>query len=216
MSKTTILLADDHTLLRAGLRSLLEGMDGFEVVAEAGDGAEALALIRRHRPDVVLMDVHMKGMSGIEAAEHAKRDFPDVRVIMLSMHAEEEYVARALQAGASGYMLKDAATLELQLALTVVMKGEMYLSPAVSRQVVEGYVRSGAANPAAQLTERQREILKLIAEGLSSKEIAYRLGLSAKTVDTHRAQIMERLGIRDIAGLVRFAIRAGLVSLDKQ
>lgn len=216
MKKTRVLLADDHTLMRAGVRALLDDLAGYEVVAEAGDGDEALKLLRQHRPDVALMDIDMKRMSGLEAMATAKREFPDLHVIMLSMHAEKQYVMQALRDGASGYLLKDAATVELELALNVVMRGDVYLSPGVSKQVAEGFVRAAeSADPVSSLTPRQREILTLIAEGHNTKEIAFRLGLSAKTVEAHRTQLMERLDIHDIAGLVRFTIRAGLIKLDK-
>jgi len=216
MRKTRVLLADDHTLMRAGVRALLDELPGFEVVAEAGDGYEALELLRQHRPDVALMDIDMKRMNGLEAMAAAKLEFPHLHVIMLSMHSEKQYVMQALRDGASGYLLKDAATVELELALNVVMKGDVYLSPGVSKQVAEGFVREAAsADPVALLTPRQREILTMIAEGHNTKEIAFRLGLSTKTVEAHRTQLMERLDIHDIAGLVRFTIRAGLIKLDK-
>ena len=207
-----VVLADDHALVRAGIRSLLGSMAGVEVVGEAASGEEALALAERERPDVVLMDIAMKGMTGLEAAGRMREQHPGVRVVILSMHAGEEYVLQALRAGAVGYLLKDAATGELELALRSVMRGESWFSPAVSRQVVEGYVqRVGGEASAEVLTARQREVLRLVAGGRSTKEIAYDLNLSVKTVETHRAQIMERLGIRDVAGLVRYAMRAGLV-----
>lgn len=217
MKTLRVLLADDHTLVRAGLRSLLQQMENVKVVAEAEDGRQVLAAVAEHRPDVVLMDISMSGMNGLEATLQLKRDRPEVRVIILSMHATEEYVLQALRAGASGYLLKDSAPLELALALQAVARGESYLSPPVSRQVVESYVqRTGReAQPLAALTPRQREILQLIAEGNSTKEIASRLALSVKTVETHRSQLMERLGIRGVAGLVRYAIRHGLVSAHK-
>ncbi len=217
MTPVRVLLADDHALVRAGIRALLEGLEGVAVVAEAGNGGEVLELARKHRPDVVLLDISMPGTGGLEASAQLKQELPEVRVVMLSMHANEEYVLQALRAGAVGYMLKDSATAELELALQAVMQGETYLSPPISKQVVEGYVqRVGAEQPAADhLTPRQRQVLQLIAEGLSTKEIAYRLELSVKTVETHRAQLMERLQIRDIAGLVKYAIRNGLVSSEK-
>ena len=217
MTPVRVLLADDHVLVRAGIRALLEGLEGVVVVAEAGDGGEVLELARKHRPDIVLLDISMPGIGGLEASAQLKQELPEVRVVMLSMHANEEYVLQALRAGAVGYMLKDSATAELELALQAVMQGETYLSPPISKQVVEGYVqRVGAEQPAADhLTPRQRQVLQLIAEGLSTKEIAYRLELSVKTVETHRAQLMERLQIRDIAGLVKYAIRNGLVSSEK-
>jgi len=210
-----VLLADDHALVRAGMRSLLAAMAGVQVVGEAASGEEALALAGREHPDVVLMDIAMKGMSGLDAAARMRAEQPQVRVVILSMHAGEEYVLQALRAGAVGYLLKDAATGELELALRSVMRGESWFSPAVSRQVVEGYVqRVGGEAAADVLTARQREVLKLVAGGKSTKEIAYDLKLSVKTVETHRAQIMERLGIRDIAGLVRYALKTGLVPPD--
>ena len=212
MAPLRVLLVDDHALVRAGMRSLLQDLPDVEVVAEAGDGAEALAAAERERPDVVLMDIAMKGMNGLEAAARLREGLPGVKVIILSMHTSEEYVLLALRAGAAAYLIKDSATSELELALKCVMRGETYLSPAISRQVVDGYVqRVGASAGPEPLTPRQREVLKRIAEGRSTKEIAFELSLSVKTVETHRAQIMERLGIRDVAGLVRYAMRAGLV-----
>ena len=210
-----VLLADDHSLVRAGIRSLLGAMADVEVVAEASSGEEALELAGREQPDVVLMDIAMKGITGLEAAARMRELHPAVRVVILSMHSGEEYVLQALRAGAAGYLLKDAATGELELALRSVMRGESWLSPAVSRQVVEGYVqRAGAEAPPDVLTARQREVLRLVAGGKSTKEIAFFLNLSVKTVETHRAQIMERLGIRDVPGLVRYALRTGLVPPD--
>lgn len=216
MAALRVLLADDHALVRAGMRSLLRDIPGVEVVGEAADGAEALAVAARERPDAVLLDIAMKGMSGLEAAARFREQLPGIKVIILSMHSSEEYVLQALRAGAAAYLIKDSATAELELALKSVMRGETYLSPAISRQVVEGYVRRMGAGVAEDpLTPRQREVLKRIAEGRSTKEIAFALGLSVKTVETHRAQVMERLGIRDVAGLVRYAMRTGLVPPEK-
>jgi DNA-binding NarL/FixJ family response regulator len=216
MPALRVLLADDHALVRAGMRSLLRDIEGVEVVGEAADGAQALALAERERPDVVLLDIAMKGMNGLEAAARFRELHPGIKVIILSMHASEEYVLQALRAGAAAYLIKDSATAELEIALRSVMRGETYLSPAISRQVVEGYVqRVGAGTGEDPLTPRQREVLKRIAEGRSTKEIAFDLGLSVKTVETHRAQIMERVGIRDVAGLVRYAMRTGLVPPEK-
>ena len=210
-----VLLADDHSLVRAGIRSLLGAMADVQVVAEAASGEEALELAARQQPDVVLMDIAMKGITGLEAAARMRETQPAVRVVILSMHSGEEYVLKALRAGAAGYLLKDAATGELELALRSVMRGESWLSPAVSRQVVEGYAqRSGAEAAPDVLTARQREVLRLVAGGKSTKEIAFFLNLSVKTIETHRAQIMERLGIRDVPGLVRYALRTGLVPPD--
>jgi DNA-binding NarL/FixJ family response regulator len=217
-----VLLADDHTLVRAGIRSLLEGLADVEVVAETGDGREAVRLIQTYQPEVVLMDIGMPKMNGLEATARITREFPRVHVIILSMHASEEYVWQALRAGATGYLLKDADTAELAIAVRSAAQGRTYLSPAVSGHVVSDYVRRvGAEAEPAQgsgpfdvLTPRQREILQLIAEGLSTKEMAKALKLSIKTVETHRAQLMDRLDIHDVAGLVRYAIRTGLVRPD--
>ena len=210
-----VLLADDHSLVRAGIRSLLGAMADVQVVAEASSGEEALELAARHQPDIVLMDIAMKGITGLDAAARMREALPGVRVLILSMHSGEEYVLQALRAGAAGYLLKDAATGELELALRSVMRGESWLSPAVSRQVVEGYVQRANADATPDvLTARQREVLRLVAAGKSTKEIAFVLKLSVKTVETHRAQIMERLGIRDVPGLVRYALRTGLVPPD--
>jgi DNA-binding NarL/FixJ family response regulator len=217
MNPIRIVLADDHALVRAGIRTLCESLDGVTVVAEAGDGNQALEMVKAHYPDLVLMDIAMKTMNGLEATAQIVREFPRARVIILSMHATEDYVQQALKAGATGYLLKDAAVPELEMAITAVMRDEVYLSPRISRLVVQSYMQHAGADesPLGMLTPRQREILQLIAEGHNTKDIGFRLGLSAKTVESHRAQIMVRLGIHDIAGLVRFAVRVGLVSSDK-
>jgi len=186
-------------------------------VAEAADGRDALASIRACHPDIVLMDISMTGLNGLEATARVVREFPQVRVIILSAHSSEEYVCQALRAGAAGYLLKDAAIAELELALRAVARGETYLSPAISKHVISDYVRrvGGEAGSLDLLTPRQREILQLIAEGKTTKEIAGLLHLSVKTVETHRTQLMDRLDIHDIAGLVRFAIRVGLIKPDQ-
>ena len=216
MKPIRVLLADDHALVRAGFRALLQSLPDMEVVAEAGDGREALRLIGLHQPDVVLMDIGMPGLNGLEAAARIVEESPHIRVIILSMHATEEYVLRALRAGAGGYLLKDAGTAELELAVRAVVRGEMYLSPAVSKHVIAEYVQrvSSEPNSLEQLSPRHREILQLIAEGQTTKEIAQTLGLSVKTIETYRTQLMERLDIHDIAGLVRYAIRMGLITSD--
>lgn len=211
-----VIIADDHTLVREGIRALLERLPTVTVVGEAGDGRQAQALLEKHRPDVALLDITMPGLNGLELAGRAERLSPRTKVIILSMHAGEAYVAQALRAGVAGYLLKDAAAAELEFALQSVSRGETYLSPAISRQVVEGYLKVSeeGADPLAGLTARQREILQLVAEGKSTKEIAGLLEVSVKTVESHRAQLMERLDIHDVPGLVRFAIRAGLVSSE--
>ncbi|HUF19753.1 MAG TPA: response regulator transcription factor [Burkholderiales bacterium] len=211
-----VMIVDDHTLVRAGIRMLLSAIANVEVVAEASDGSEAVAGIAKYRPDVVLMDLSMKDVGGLEATTRIKAEHPDTRILILSMHANEEYVLQALRAGASGYLLKEAATAELEIALGAVSSGETYLSPPVSRAVVDGYISRTAGEPGAEdgLTPRQRQILQLIAQGLGTKEIAYKLDVSVKTVETHRAMLMERLDIRDVAGLTRYAIRQGLISAD--
>jgi DNA-binding NarL/FixJ family response regulator len=216
MSSTRVVLADDHTLFRAGIRSLLSELEGVEVVGEASSGQMALQLIEEQQPDVALLDIGMAGLSGLEVVARLAAAASPVRVIMLSMHASEAYVVQALRAGAAGYLLKDADTVELGLAIKAAMRGETYLSPAVSRQVVAGYVqRTGAGDDQlGRLSERQRETLRLIAEGRSTQEIAGRMQISVKTVEKHRAELMARLGIHDVAGLVRFAIRTGLISSD--
>lgn len=213
-----IVLADDHTLVRTGMRLLLESFPDVQVVGEAADGLEALEQIERHRPDCVLMDLAMPGLNGVEAVRRATKQFPGIPILVISMHADEAYVHRALTAGAAGYLLKGSATEELQLAVSTVCRGETYLTPAISRTLVAALARkAGASEPASPLdvlTPRQREVLRLVAEGNSTKQVAARLGLSTKTVEAHRHAIMERLGIRDLAGLVRLAVRAGLVAHD--
>ena len=219
MSRVRIVLADDHTLVRGGIRALLESIPNVEVVAESGDGRDALELIGSHQPDVALLDIGMPGMNGLEVARQTAKESPRTKVVILSMHADPAYVKQALQAGVAGYLLKGAAVNELPLALQSVMRGETYLTPKVSQSVVQGFLHDGPAaldEPTAQegLTRRQREILQLIAEGKSTKEIASILDVSVKTVETHRMRLMDRLGIHDVPGLVRFAIRAGIVSPD--
>lgn len=215
MKPLTLLLADDHTLVRAGLRALLDGIPGVTVVAEADDGEQAVLLAAQHRPDVALLDITMPGLNGLQAAERILRTLPGTRVLILSMHDSEEYVNQALRLGVSGYLLKDAATLELQAALEAVAAGATYLSPRITERLLHAKgLRPGEPPAAPALSARQTEVLTLLALGKSVKEIAFELQLSPKTVETHRAQIMERLGMRDLASLVRYAIRAGLVSAD--
>jgi DNA-binding NarL/FixJ family response regulator len=217
MSNVRLLLVDDHWLVRASLKSLLEDFVGLDVVAEASNGREAMEQIVQHRPDMVLMDISMPELNGVEATRRIIDQHPDVRVVVLSMHSDEEHVLRALRAGASAYVLKGSAPRELELAIDAVARGQIFLSPAISRHIMEIYLNRSAAKSSVldQLTPRQREILQLIAEGHSSKQIAQMLDTSVKTIESHRASLMERLDIHDIAGLVRYAVRNGLVSSDK-
>lgn len=216
MKPIRILIVDDHTLVRAGIRSLVEKLPEVQVVAEARDGRDALRLVKTQRPDVVLMDIAMPGLNGLEATKQMAKEFPHSHVLILSMHASEEYVWQALRAGAAGYLLKGAELAELALAIKAVSVGETYLSPPISKHVIRDYLErtGGEATLPERLTPRQREILQLIAEGVTTKEIAETLRISVKTAETHRAQLMERLGIHDIAGLVRYAIKIGLVQSD--
>lgn len=216
MRHTRVLLAEDHALVRSGIRALLEDLSGIDVVGEVANGREALEFVATHRPDVVLMDLTMPELNGLDATARIRREFSEVRILILSMHGDDEYVTQSLRAGANGYLLKNAGRAELEIALRAVARGDHYLSPAVSRTVVAEFVHGGGERrtPLERLTPRQREVLQLIAEGNSTKEIAAKLNLSIKTVESHRAQLMHRLGIHDVPGLVRYAIRAGVVSLD--
>jgi DNA-binding NarL/FixJ family response regulator len=210
-----VFLIEDHNLVRAGIKSLLENLSGIEVAGEASNGRDALRMMRNEPPDIVLTDIAMAGLNGMETTTRITKDFPSVRVIVLSMYANEEYVMQALRAGAVGYLVKEAATSELELAIRAVARGDTYLSPAVSGKVIDkGLGRNTPGSPLDRLTPRQREILQLIAEGRSTKQIADTLKLSVKTVETHRAQLMSRLEIYDVPGLVRYAIRVGIVSSD--
>jgi DNA-binding NarL/FixJ family response regulator len=213
-----VILADDHTLVRAGIRALLDKFPGVQVVGEAGDGREVLNLVRLHLPEVVLMDISMPGLNGLEATARIARDFANVRVIILSMHNNEQYYWRALKAGAAGYMLKKAATAELETALQRVMRGEVFLCREITAQLRKKFPAQPIASrksPLEQLTDRQREILQLIAEGQNTKEIGIILKISPKTVEYHRKKLMDRLNEHDIPGLVRFALRMGLLPEEK-
>ncbi|MBI4658980.1 MAG: response regulator transcription factor [Verrucomicrobia bacterium] len=216
MSPIRILLADDHTLVRAGIRSLLERIPGVEVVAEAADGRETLSHLSSCHPNIVIMDIGMPGMNGLEATTRLLREFPDVRVLILTMHTNEEYILQAMRAGVSGYLLKKAATTELEQAIRAVSEGATFLSPSIPKRVTDLLQAKTIDQklPLECLTPRQREILQLIAEGKTTKEIASLANLSAKTVEFHRAQLMDRLGIHDVPGLVRYAIRAGIIPLE--
>lgn len=210
--RTTLLLADDHQLVRAGLRMLLSAMPQFEVVAEARDGHGVLDQVAQHAPQIALVDISMPGMSGLSALRELRERHPRTRVLLLSMYDNPEYVTEALHSGAAGYLLKDAAVEELARALAAVARGETYLSPAIASHVVRALTNPSAAAGAGELTARQEQVLRFVARGQTSKQIAQELGLSIKTIETHRNQIMKRLAIHDLAGLVRYAIRSGLIS----
>lgn len=213
--KMRILLADDHTILRAGLKMMLNAQPDMEVVGEAQDGRQAIQEAQRLQPDVVLMDITMPDMNGIEATKQIKRNLPTARVLILTMHEHDEYVFQALRAGASGYMLKEAADTDLISALHIIQSGQFYLSPAAQSVMVGDYlqrVRTGEEKDSySSLTEREREILKLVAEGHTNNQIAERLIISPKTVDTHRTHIMDKLNLHSRAELVKYAMRRGLL-----
>ncbi|MDH4088735.1 MAG: response regulator transcription factor [Nitrospira sp.] len=216
MSHLRLLLVEDHALVRAGMRALLQKIEGIEVIADVGDGWEAIKSVQTDPPDLVLMDIAMPGLNGLDATARIVKESPTTRVILLSMYANEEYLRQALQVGASGYLLKGAELAELELALKTVARGERYLTPGVVKYAIEAYREKseGPAGPLAKLSQRQREILQLVAEGQTTKDIAQRLNLSVKTVETHRSQLMERLDIHDVPGLVRFAMRVGVIQPD--
>ena len=206
-----VLIADDHTLFRHGIRALLEKLPDVQVVGEAADGRMVLAEAAAGKPNVVLMDIGMPGLNGLDATLQLLKDHLDLRVIILSMHSNEEYIFQALRAGASGYLLKSAAGGELEMALRTVAAGDTFLSPTISRRFIDSCFARMRTEPPDQLTSRQREILQLIVEGKSTKEIAFVLNLSVKTVEAHRVQLMNRLNIHDVPGLVRYAMRVGIV-----
>jgi len=214
VEQTRVLIADDHTLVRAGIRSLLEKMPGLDVVAEASDGPEALRLVAEHQPEIVLMDIAMPNLNGLDATRALTESYPQVKVIILSIYSDEEHVYQALRAGAAGYLLKDAATEELELAIRSVAHGDTYLGPQISRPLIDEYLhRTKAPGSVENLSIRQRQVLQLIAEGKTTKQVALELHIGVKTVESHRAQLMDRLNIHDVAGLVRYAIRMGLVKM---
>jgi len=211
--QTTILVADDHQIVRQGLKRLLSKRGDFAIVAEASDGEQAVEIASRQQPDVVLMDISMPRLSGIDATRRIAAGGRS-KVLALSMHDSQSYVEEALRAGASGYVHKNASAEDLFSAIDAVRTGESYLSPTVTQQVVEAIARPGdrPSSAVSALTQREREVLKLIADGLSSKEIAAQLGVSLKTIESHRANLMDKLDIHKVSGLVRFAVRAGLVA----
>jgi len=216
MSEARILLVDDHALIRAGFRALLREL-GCQVVGEASNANEALRLVELHKPDVVLLDISMPGLSGLEAIALLPEKSPTVRVVIISMYANAEYARRALRAGAVGYLLKNSSAAELDLAIKTALQGETYLSPTIATLVATGYARRGSdqASPLERLTPRQLEILQLLAKGYTRKQIGEKLFISVKTFDTYRAQLMQQLEITDVAGLVRYATQMGLVTPDE-
>jgi len=215
MARIRVLVADDHAIVREGVRMILAREPDIEVVAEAADGAQALDLVARFSPQVVIMDISMPGMGGIEATQRLKTRHPDVQVLALTMHEDESYVFQLLRAGAAGYVLKRAAAQDLVQAVRAAARGEAFLYPSVARKVVEDYLKRVEAGEERErydgLTAREKEILTLIAGGLSNQQIAEKLYISIKTVQTHRAHILEKLGLHDRTELVRYAIRKGLI-----
>ncbi|HEX6187535.1 MAG TPA: response regulator transcription factor [Pyrinomonadaceae bacterium] len=215
MNPTRILLVDDHALVRAGIRALIEGKPGIEVIAETGDGEEALRMIAELRPNLVLLDITIPALNGFEVLEQITKQYPQTRVIILTVHEGTEYAMRALRSGAAGYLPKSAASIELEDAISAVAQGGTYLSHEISQKTLFEYAQARTPQDLlASLTSRQREILKLIAEGQSTKEIGSNLNISVKTVESHRAKLAEKLDIHDVAGLVRFAIRVGLIQVE--
>ncbi len=216
MEKIRILLADDHTLVRSGIRALLEAEPGLSVIGEAEDGRTAVALACQLKPDVVLMDIAMPLLNGLEATRQLKQQSPQVRVLILSMHDNEEYIRQALEAGAMGYLLKDAAASELISAIRSVYRGEAVLSPAITRLVIEDYLRWGGMRPQEEvnsLSPREREILQLIAEGYTNKQIAEILSISIKTVQAHRNSLMQKLDLHDRGELIKYAIQKKIIEI---
>ena len=217
-TKTKVLLVDDHTIVRQGIKALLDTQEGIEVVGEAEDGREAIEKAKQMAPNVIVIDITMPNLNGIEATRQIKKINPEIKVLVLTVHDNEEYIHRILQAGASGYLLKESAVSELVSAINAVEKGEIFLSPSISKVVVTDYIRhvetgSGDFDSLNILTNREREVLQLIAEGHTNKNIAHELKLSVKTVDVHRSHIMDKLNIHDITGLVKYAIRKGLIKV---
>ena len=212
-----ILLADDHIIMQEGLRTLLEKEPDMEIVAEAQDGRTAVQLAKKFIPDVIIMDISMRGLNGIDATRQIVNEMPMVKVIALSMHRDEQFVAGMLNAGASGYLLKDCASEELTYAVRTVRKNQTYLSPGVASIVAKGYARTISERDPSDpsiLTSREREVLQLLSEGMQSKEIASILNVSVRTVETHRRQIMDKLDIRSISELTKYAIRQGITSVE--
>ena len=215
MNPRRVLIADDHALVRAGIRALVEKIEGVVVVAEAGKGNEALELVDELRPDLILLDITMPDGGGFEVLDQVAKKYPNIKVIVLTVHEAGEYAIRALREGAVGFLPKSAASTELEQAIQTVLRDEIYISPETSRKTLLEYGKGATKRDLlATLSPRQREVLRLIAEGMTTKQIAQILEISVKTVETHRAQLMERLGIHDVAGLVRYAIIVGLIEVE--
>lgn len=214
MDPIRILIADDHALVRAGIRALVEKIEGVTVIAEAGKGSEAKDLITKLKPDLVLLDITMPDGNGFDVLLYIQENFPQIRVIVLTVHEAGEYAIRALREGASGFLPKSAASTELEQAIYTVVKGEHYISPETSQKTVLEFGKGTRKDQLEALSPRQREVLRLIAEGRTTKQIAQTLQISVKTVETHRSQLMERLDIHDVAGLVRYAIIVGLIQVE--
>jgi len=218
MFKARVLLVEDHVVVRQGIKALFADEPDLEIVGEADDGREALQRVSELRPDVVLMDISMPGLNGIEATRQIRQSYPDVKVVVLSMHSNEEYVFQVLRAGASGYVLKQSDSSEVLTAIRAAIAGGSFLSPPVSRAVISDYVRRAEARGQDSdldlLTSREREVLQLLAEGLSNREIAEQLSISVKTVETHRSNMMGKLGINSKTELVKYALRKGWASLE--
>jgi DNA-binding NarL/FixJ family response regulator len=223
MKKTRIIIADDHSVVRSGLRLLLQSSPDFTVVAEAEDGEEAVALVDRHKPDVVVMDISMPKLNGIEATGIMKQNNPELKIIILTVHEDEEYVYQMLRAGASGYVLKSAGKKEIFAAIESSLSGERFFSPGISKLIIEGFIKRDKEQLQAQeqlqmhskqqLTKREIEVLQYIAQGFTNRKIAEALFLSIRTINTHRTNLMQKLDIHDTARLVRYAIETGLVKL---
>ena len=214
--KTRILLVDDHKILRDGICSLVKGYDNMEVVGEAADGRSAIRLVQELNPDVVIMDISMPDLNGIDATRKIIADYPNVKIIALSMHYDKQFVSEIFKAGASGYLIKDSAFDELEHAVRIVMDGKTYINPQIASLVVESLVSQSSTSghqAFSLLTEREREVLQLIAEGKSTKQIAVDLNVSSKTVESHRRQVMGKLNIHNVAELTKYAIREGLTSV---
>lgn len=223
MKKTRIIIADDHSVVRSGLRLLLQSSPDFTVVAEAEDGEEAVALVDRHKPDVVVMDISMPKLNGIEATGIMKQSNPELKIIILTVHEDEEYVYQMLRAGANGYVLKSAGKKEIFAAIESALSGERFFSPGISKLIIEGFIKRDKEQLQAQeqlqmhskqqLTKREIEVLQYIAQGFTNRKIAEALFLSIRTINTHRTNLMQKLDIHDTARLVRYAIETGLVKL---